>query len=215
MQDNACCADDYRRFVHQLSGRVRSRYHPEYAGWLRQSAGSQPVVQRLPEMIVRAETVEDVMATVRFAAQYHHPLSIKMGECRYGHDFVRGNGIFLDISALRDCVLDADNALAMVGPGLSCRELNHRLEKQGLTFPIGDEEHATIGGFLLAGGIGSHLPSRERMGGLNIVAVDLVTADGQLHRVSESEHSPLFWAAQGAGTNAFCVMVRFYLKCCS
>lgn len=37
MKDNAYCADAYRCFVHHLQGRIRSRYHPEYSGWLRQS----------------------------------------------------------------------------------------------------------------------------------------------------------------------------------
>lgn len=213
MKDNAGCADAYRCFVHQLSGRVRSRYHPEYAGWLRQSAGYQSEVRRLPEMIVRAETVADVSETVRFAERYRHPLSVKAGEYRYGNDLVRDNSIFLDISALRALDIDADNALAMVEPGVSCRELNRCLEKQGLFFPIGHEEESMIGGFLLAGGMGSHSPAWGRMSALNIVAVDLVMADGQLHHASQSENPALFWAVQGRGPGAFFVVVRFYLKC--
>ncbi|WP_327214692.1 hypothetical protein N0K21_15290 [Yersinia aleksiciae] len=47
----------------------------------------------------------------------------------------------------------------------------------------------------------------------NIESMDLITADGQLRHVSPDEEPDLFWAARGAGPNAFFVVVRFYLKC--
>jgi hypothetical protein len=79
MKDNAYCADAYRCFVHHLQGRIRSRYHPEYSGWLRQSTWNRREFGRMPEMIVRAETVADVVETVRFAERHRHPISVRAG----------------------------------------------------------------------------------------------------------------------------------------
>ncbi|VEA68990.1 6-hydroxy-D-nicotine oxidase [Serratia plymuthica] len=215
MKENACCADAYRRFVHHLQGRIRSRYHPEYVGWLRQSTWNQREFGRMPEMIVRAETVEDVVETVCFADRHRHPISVRAGGYSYGGGLLRDNSIFLDISALCELEIDPDHAMAKVGPGITCRELSAGLEKQGLAFPAGHDGNAAIGGFLLGGGMGINSAAWGGMGVFNIEAVDLVTADGQLRHASRSEDPELFWVVQGAGPDAFFVVVCFYLKCYS
>ncbi|CAI1136109.1 FAD-binding oxidoreductase [Serratia grimesii] len=215
MKDNAYCADAYRCFVHHLQGRIRSRYHPEYSGWLRQSTWNRREFGRMPEMIVRAETVADVVETVRFAERHRHPISVRAGGYSYGGGLLRDNSILLDISALRELEIEPGNAMAKVGPGLTNRELSAALKKQGLAFPTGHDGNTAIGEFLLGGGMGINSAAWGGMSVFNVEAVDLVTADGQLRHASRSEYPELFWAVQGAGPHAFFVVVCFYIKCYS
>ncbi|CAI1860960.1 FAD-binding oxidoreductase [Serratia ficaria] len=213
MTDNTCCADDHRRFVHQLSGRVRSRYHAEYAGWLRQSAWNQRDFGRAPEMIVRAQSAEDVAETLRFAGRHRHAVSVRAGGHSYGGCFLRSNGILLDISALNELEVDPEAARVRIGPGVTARELSAALMPHGLAFPTGHGGNVALSGFLLGGGMGINSAAWGSMSVFNIEALDLITADGQLRRVSRHEEPDLFWAARGAGPAAFFVVVSFYLKC--
>ncbi|MGQ8775231.1 FAD-binding oxidoreductase [Serratia sp. NA_112.1] len=213
MKETNCYADSYRSFTLQLAGRVRSRYHPEYPGWLRQSAWNKRNFGRMPEMIVRAQSVEDVVDTINFAYQHRHPLSVSAGGHSYSGCFLRNNSILLDISALREIQVDPDNSLAQIGPGVTARELSHQLKRYGLAFPTGHAGQVALSGFLLGGGMGINTTAWGGMSVFNIEAVDLITADGQLCHASAEENIDLFWAARGAGPNAFFVVVRFYLKC--
>lgn len=144
MKDNAYCADAYRCFVLHLQGRIRSRYHPEYSEWLRQSTWNRREFGRMPEMIVRAETVADVVETVRFAERHRHPISVRAVGYSYGGGLLRDNSILLDISALRELEIETGNAMAKVGPGMTNRELSAGLKKQGLAFPTGHDGNTAI-----------------------------------------------------------------------
>jgi FAD/FMN-containing dehydrogenase len=213
MTERTCVADDYRCFVNQLPGRVRSRYHPEFAGWLRQSAWNQREFGRTPEMIVRAQSIEDVADTLRFAGRHRHPLAVRAGGHSYGGCFLRNNSILLDISALDELEVDPRNATAIIGPGVTARVLSAALQRHGLAFPTGHGGNVALSGFLLGGGMGINATAWGGMSVFNIEALDLMTADGQLRHANRDENADLFWAACGAGPNAFFVVVRFYLKC--
>lgn len=208
-----CCADSYRSFTLQLGGKVRSRYHPEFAGWLRQSTWNQRDFGRMPEMIVRAQSVEDIADTLRFAHQHRHPVSVRAGGHSYSGCFLRTNCILLDISALHEIQVDPDNALAQVEPGVTARELTRQLKTHGLAFPTGHAGQVALSGFLLGGGMGINTTAWGGMSVFNIEAVDVITADGHLCHASAEENTDLFWAARGAGPNVFFVVIRFYLKC--
>ncbi|MEM5491258.1 FAD-binding oxidoreductase [Enterobacter ludwigii] len=213
MKMTVCAADDYRRFVCHLSGRVRSRYHPEYDGWLRQSAWNRRDFGRLPEMIVRAQSTEDVADTLRFARKHKHKVAVRAGGHSYCGCFLHTNSILLDISALQDINIDTRNKTAAIGPGVTARQLTAALNPYGLSFPTGHGGNVALSGFLLGGGMGINSSAWGGMSVFSMEAVDLITAEGELLHANAHQNPDLFWAARGGGPNVFFVVVCFYLRC--
>ena len=206
-------ADEYRRFVAQLPGKVRSRYHPEYASWHRQASWNGRHFSRYPELIVHAATVDDIVATVKFAAQRQHRVSVRAGGHSYAGCFLQDNGILLDISALREIEVDPQRAVARIGPGVTGRQLTNALLPHGLAFPTGHGGDVGLSGFLLGGGLGINSTAWGPMSVFNIIGVDVVMADGSVRHASADAHPDLFWAARGGGPGLFFVVTGFYLRC--
>lgn len=206
-------ADEYRGFVAQLPGKVRSRYHPEYASWHRQASWNGRNFSRYPELIVRAASVDDIVATVQFAAHRQHSLSVRAGGHSYAGCFLQDNGILLDISALRHIEVDAHGAVARIGPGVTGRQLMAALLPHGLAFPTGHGGDVALSGFLLGGGLGINSTAWGPMSVFNIVGVDVVMADGSVRHASADEHPDIFWAARGGGPGLFFVVTCFHVRC--
>lgn len=208
-----CAADDYRVFCCQLSGKVRSRYHAEYAGWYRQASWNQRDFKRFPELIVRAECQQDIVATVNLARKYGKALCVRAGGHSYVGIFLQNDSILLDISALNEIQVDTTTGIARVEPGATGRQLMHQLAPLGLAFPTGHGGDVALSGFLLGGGLGINSTAWGGMSVFNVTAVDVITADGECRHASASENPELWWAARGAGPNAFFVITAFYLQC--
>jgi FAD/FMN-containing dehydrogenase len=100
---------------------------------------------------------------------------------------------------------------ATAQPGCRGNDLDLELEKQGLFFPVGHCPGVAIGGYLLQGGFGwngrVHGPACQ-----SVVAIDLITPDGEAITVSEDNEPELFWAARGSGPGFFSVVTRYHLK---
>lgn len=208
-----CSADDHRIFSCQMTGKVRSRYHAEYAGWYRQASWNRRDFHRFPELIVRAECREDIVATVNFARKYGKKLCVRAGGHSYAGSFLQNDSILLDISALNDIEINRKTGIARIGPGVTGRQLMSQLEPLGLAFPTGHGGNVALSGFLLGGGLGINAGAWGQMSVFNVVAVDVVTADGRRLHANATENAELWWAARGAGPNAFFVVSDFYLQC--
>ena len=102
------------------------------------------------------------------------------------------------------------NRTAWAETGLTAGEYSAATVEQGLATGFGDTGSVGIGGITLGGGVGY----LGRLHGLtidNVLAAEIVTADGQLRRV-DAEHEPdLFWAIRGGGGN-FGVVTRFQYR---
>lgn len=166
---------------------------------------------RRPEWLVQANDVFDVIRAVKFAREK----GLKVGMCSGGHSWaqnhIREGGLTLDLSRLRRIQIDAAKRMAVVEPACLGGELNDALARHGLFFPVAHAYTVGIGGFLLQGGFGWN----SRVLGLaceSVVGLDLVLADGSLVHASADENADLFWAARGAGTGFFAVVVRFHLR---
>ena len=108
--------------------------------------------------------------------------------------------------------VDVDNLTATVSPSMrGGQEFSPFLRRHGLVFTGGHCSTVGLGGYLLQGGQGWN--SRQWGWGCeNVLAVDVVTADGELVHADSEQHSDLYWAARGAGPAFFGVVIRFHLR---
>jgi FAD/FMN-containing dehydrogenase len=166
---------------------------------------------RFPEVIVQAQSEQDVVNAVRLANERGLRVKARAGGHAWSGSSVR-TGMLIDLSQLNRVSFDADSGIATVEPGVKGRDLNGLLAEHDLFFPSGHCPSVGIGGFLLQGGWGWN----SRAIGpacMSVVAVDVVTASGELIHADAQQNSDYWWAARGSGGGYFGVVVRFYLRC--
>jgi FAD/FMN-containing dehydrogenase len=213
MLNTVALADDFRTFPARVKGRVRSRHHPEYAGWHRRSTWNGRSFERYPEYIVKVECEDDIVQAIDFAHAHGMRISVRGGGHSYSGCFLREGGMLLDLSEMQDIRVEVAARRAIVQPGVTSRQLSESLAAHDLAFPTGHGGGVAISGFLLGGGLGINCTSWGGMSLFNVLAMDAVTADGRIRHLSADSEPDLFWAARGCGPTAFFVVTRFYLAC--
>jgi FAD/FMN-containing dehydrogenase len=165
---------------------------------------------RAPDAVVRCTSAAEVAAAIRFARAQGLKVSLRGSGHSYHAAALCDGGLLLDLGGLDFVEIDADRRRARVGPGARGGDLVEALAEQGLAFPIGHCATVAMGGFLLSGGIGWNYgawgPACR-----NLAAIELVTAEGEVLRVSEEEHADLFWAARGGGCAFFAAVTAYEL----
>jgi FAD/FMN-containing dehydrogenase len=168
------------------------------------------MVDRRPAIVVRPAGVDDVITALRFAREQGLLIAVRCG----GHSIpglsTCDDGIVIDLSRMRGAQVDAERRTARVGGGALLAELDGAAQAFGLVCPVGVVSHTGVAGLTLGGGMGR----LQRKFGLtvdNLLAVDLVTADGVLVRASEDEKPDLFWGLRGAGPN-FGIVTSFEFR---
>ncbi len=167
---------------------------------------------RFPAAVLLAESEDDVVAGVRLARERGLSVSVRAGGHSWAAWSVRDDALLIDLGRMRDMTFDAATGIASANPAVQGgAELIPFLTAQGAAFPGGHCPSVGLGGFLLQGGQGWN--SRRRGWACeSVVAIDVVTADGELLRADESQNSDLLWAARGAGPGFFGVITRFHLQ---
>jgi len=155
---------------------------------------------RRPLAIVRASGAADVMRVIALARETGCELAVRGG----GHSIVShgvcDGGIVLDLSALRSLEIDVERRSARAGAGITAGEFTHAAAAHGLATGFGDAPSVCATGITLAGGVG-FLHRKYGMTIDNLLAAELVTADGQVLRADATSHPDLFWAIRGGGGN--------------
>lgn len=155
---------------------------------------------RHPAVIVRAADARDVAAVVTVARETGTELAVRSGgHSGAGHSTTEG-GIVLDLRDMTGIEIDADAQTVWAETGLTAGDLTKALGKHGLAVGFGDTGSVGIGGITLGGGVG-FLARKHGMTIDNLIAADVVTADGTLVRVDATTHPELFWAIRGGGGN--------------
>jgi FAD binding domain/Berberine and berberine like len=161
-----------------------------------------------PQAVVLCRTPEDVVEAIAFARRSGIELAIRSG----GHDFAgrsSGPGMVLDLTPMHS--LEVSDGLVTVGPGFRLGYLYAALAQHEVTIPGGCGATVGIGGQALGGGLG--LLGRSR--GLTsdqVVAAEVVLADGRVVECDEQRHEDLFWALRGAGAQGLGVVTRLTLR---
>ncbi|HEU4750649.1 MAG TPA: FAD-binding oxidoreductase [Acidimicrobiia bacterium] len=165
---------------------------------------------RRPAVIVRPADATDVAKVIAAAAATELELAVRSGgHSPAGHGTTEG-GILLDLSAMTALDLNPTERIAWAEAGLTAGQYTDAAGAVGLATPFGDTGSVGIGGLTLGGGIG-YLVRKHGLTLDNLLAADLVTADGSLIRVTNETDPELFWAIRGGGGN-FGVATRFCFK---
>jgi FAD/FMN-containing dehydrogenase len=160
-----------------------------------------------PALIARCHTREDIVTAVTLTREAGLPLAVRGG----GHS-VAGlsscdGGVVVDLSSMRRVSVDAERRRATVEPGATWADLDASTAAHGLATTGGLVSTTGVAGLTLGGGIG-WLQRKYGLSCDNLVAADVVTADGEVVSVSETEGSDLLWGLRGGGGN-FGIVVRF------
>lgn len=167
-------------------------------------------IDRHPAAIVRVTDAGDVARLVSVAREAGIELAIRSGgHSNAGYCTTEG-GIVLDLSAMKDLQINAQDKTAWAEAGLTAGEYVAQTAAYGLTTGFGDTGTVGLGGITLGGGVG-YLVRKHGLTIDNLLAAEVVTADGQLLHVDDQNHPDLFWAIRGGGGN-FGVATRFKFR---
>jgi FAD/FMN-containing dehydrogenase len=168
------------------------------------------MTDRRPALVVRPTEVDDVVAALRYAREEDLVIAVRCG----GHSIpglsTCDDGIVIDLSRIRGAEVDPDRRMARVKGGSLLGDLDDAAQRFGLVCPVGVVSHTGVGGLTLGGGMGRLM----RKFGLtvdNLLAVELVTADGRVVRASAEQNPELFWGMRGAGPN-FGIVTSFEFR---
>ncbi len=161
-----------------------------------------------PVAVVRCTTAQDVQATLAFARTQQLAIVPRSGGHGYA-GYSATEGIVLDLGQMNSIRIGPGTAI--IGAGAKLVDIYDQLGAQGVGIPAGSCPTVGIGGLTLGGGIGIV----DRAYGLtcdNLLAAEVVLADGRIIQCDADNHPDLFWALRGGGGGNFGVVTRFTFK---
>ena len=167
-------------------------------------------MDRRPVVILRAKDAQDATQVISLARETGLPLAVRSGgHSVAGHSAV-DDGIVLDLSEMRNLQIDVEAEMAWAEPGVTAGEYTSAAGAYGLATGFGDTGSVGIGGLTLGGGVG-YLVRKYGLTIDDLLAAEIVTADGKLLSLDAENNPDLFWAIRGGGGN-FGVVTRFKFR---
>ncbi len=184
---------------------------PGDAGYDEARAVYNAMIDRRPAAIARCADVADVMTAVRFAGGNGQTVSVRGGGHNAAGLGVWDDALVIDLSAMRGVTVNPAARTVRAEGGCVWGDVDHATGGFGLATPSGIVSSTGVAGLTLGGGIGN-LARRYGLTVDNLLAADVVLADGSFVTASEDSYPDLFWALRGGGGN-FGVVTSFLFRC--
>lgn len=168
------------------------------------------MIDKRPALIVRPQTLDDVVAAVVFARERDLAITVRGGGHNIAGTAIDDGALAIDLSAMRAAQVDAARRTVRVEGGATLADLDRATQAHGLATPGGVVSSTGVAGLTLGGGFG-WLSRKHGLAADNLLAVELVTAEGRVLTASEDEHADLFWALRG-GSGNFGVATAFTFR---
>ena len=168
------------------------------------------LIDRRPAVIVQCAGTEDVQTVVRFCTDHHCLPAVRGGgHSAAGYSVCEG-GLVIDLSPMKKVHVDPVRRIARVQPGVTWGELDSVTQTFGLATTGARISSTGVIGVTIGGGYG-WLMRKHGLAIDNLLSAEIVTADGNLLRLSATENQDLFWGVRGGGGN-FGVVVSLELQ---
>jgi len=165
------------------------------------------IVDKRPGLIVQCAGAADVVRAVNFSRDNDLLVAVHgVGHNIAGNAMCDG-GIVISVAGMKSVRVDPRSQTVTAEPGVTLGELDNETQQFGLATPVGINSTTGIAGLTLGGGFG-WLSRKHGLTVDNLLAADIVTADGDFRRASADENSDLFWGIRGGGGN-FGVVTSF------
>ncbi len=173
---------------------------PEQPGYDDARKIPNAMIDRRPSLIARCAGAADVIASVRFGREHDLLVSVRGGGHSVAGKSVCDGGLMIDLSLMKGMRVDPVRRTARAEPGLKLGEFDHDTQAFGLATTLGTVSNTGIAGLTLGAGWG-HLHAKYGLALDNVIAADVVTADGELLTTNASENEDLFWGVRGSSGN--------------
>lgn len=168
------------------------------------------MIDRRPGLIVRCTGTADVLQAIRFARQHQLLTSVRGAGHNIAGKSLHDGALLIDLCAMRTVRVDPGTRVAVAGPGATLGDVDHETQAYGLAVPTGINSTTGIAGLTLGGGFG-WISRSLGLTADNLIAAEVVTAEGERLRCDENNHADLFWAIRGGGGN-FGIVTSFEFK---
>jgi FAD/FMN-containing dehydrogenase len=193
-----------RELGDSMTGPVLLSGHPEFDDARKVWNGMH---DKRPALIARCMNSADVSNAVTFARERGLLTAVRGGGHSWPGKSVCDDGIMIDLALMNTVTADPKARLAQARGGALLNALDTASLEQGLVTTAGVVSHTGVGGFTLGGGMG-RLNRKYGLAVDNLGSAEIVTADGQVRRISAEQEPGLFWAIRGGGGN-FGVVTEF------
>src|SRR5271156_3684216 len=196
----------------KLTGEV---VRPGDSGYEAARIGWNRLYSRYPEAIVFCNVAQDVVNAVEWARQKGTALRARSGRHSLNGWSALDGGLVVDVSRMKSVTIDETTGTALVGTGLTQKEIVPALGQRGFVIPTGSEGGVGLGGVVLGGGFGL-LTRNLGLASDNLLAAEVVVPDGarsaKVVRATEHSNSDLLWACRGGGGGNFGIATSYTLR---
>ena len=158
------------------------------------------LIDKRPALIAQCRGMADIADAVKLGRSMGVEVAVRGGGHNVAGRATTNGGLMIDLSQMRSVLVDPEQRTARVQGGATWADVNRETQAYGLAVTGGAISSTGVAGLTLGGGLG-WLMSKQGMTLDNLLAVDLVMADGRLARASARENPDLFWAVRGGGGN--------------
>ena len=197
--------------VEELKNRLRGEIiQPGDEGYDDARKVYNAMIDRRPALIARCADAADVIAAVNFGRENNMLTAVRGGGHNGAGLGICDDGLVIDLSGIKYTRVNPEARTVRVGGGCTWGDVDHATHAFGLATPTGIISTTGVGGLTLGGGIG-HLTRKCGLTIDNLLAADLVLADGSFVTASADENEDLYWAIRGGGGN-FGVVTSFLFR---